>query len=259
MLKKNKLTGERIRKIRKGKGMTQEELALAVGYSGKGAIARIESGDNGASLEKLIAIAKALDVAPDYLTGASEYAYTAQSGRPAAKELIARISNPDCYTQLSDFELEQLTYFLNNPELICVDHNGLLIEMLSDKVISENGKEAVIRYGNPHMKGNECEYSVYFPDDPEQPIIIFKCYLNHYQPTFMLKWFKVVDGQSFGIEKAVMHELIKTASLFRMTKFYVGDVIINDTKISPDDEDRTNGVKFFDSFDYGSMKLELNK
>lgn len=256
MLKKNKLTAERIKTTRKAKGMTQEELALASGYSGKAAIARIESGDNRPSVEKLLAIANVLNVAPDYLAGSTDYEYSS-SGRPAVSELISRISNPDCYTLLTDGELERITYLLNNPCLIDIDYNDVLVEVISNKVLSEGGKEAIIRYGNPFMPGNQCEYAVYFANK-KTPVVLFKAYINSYEPTMMLKSIKIVDEESFGIEKSVVKELIKISNLFMLKKFYVGDSLIDGTKTSHNDEDYAAGEDFFNGFDYGNMKLEIN-
>lgn len=50
-------------------GLTQEELAELVGYSGKSMIARIEKGDVDLPLPKVIAIAKALRISPAELVG----------------------------------------------------------------------------------------------------------------------------------------------------------------------------------------------
>lgn len=54
--------GARIRTYRKAKGMTQDELAKAVGYTSKAMISRIEKGLNAISVERVEEIANALGV-----------------------------------------------------------------------------------------------------------------------------------------------------------------------------------------------------
>jgi repressor LexA len=53
-------------------GMSQEELAEAVGYTGRSAIARIESGRNKVSLNKIPLFAKALRTTRAYILGVDE-------------------------------------------------------------------------------------------------------------------------------------------------------------------------------------------
>ena len=64
--------GDRINKIRTEKGMTQDELAKAVGYKTRSAIAKIESGERDAPQTMIVALAKALGVTPSYLMGWEE-------------------------------------------------------------------------------------------------------------------------------------------------------------------------------------------
>lgn len=61
--------GERINKIRCEKGMTQDELAQAVGYKSRSTIAKIESGERDAPQSMIIALAKVLDTSPSFLMG----------------------------------------------------------------------------------------------------------------------------------------------------------------------------------------------
>jgi transcriptional regulator with XRE-family HTH domain len=56
-------------------GMSQEELAEAVGYTGRSAIARIESGRNKVSLDKIPLFAKALHTSEEQLLGMSHKEY----------------------------------------------------------------------------------------------------------------------------------------------------------------------------------------
>ena len=60
------LAGERIRQRRQSLGLSQEQLAEAIGKS-PSAISTIETGKRGASLETLVHIANVLQVSADYL------------------------------------------------------------------------------------------------------------------------------------------------------------------------------------------------
>ncbi|WP_405345940.1 XRE family transcriptional regulator [Ruminococcus sp.] len=61
--------GERIFKLRTAKGMTQDELALAVGYKSRSTIAKIESGERDPHQSMIAALAKALSTTPAFLMG----------------------------------------------------------------------------------------------------------------------------------------------------------------------------------------------
>lgn len=61
--------GERIRQRRESLGVTQSELARAVGYTSRSTINKIERDGRGISQDKIVAIAKALKVTPSYLMG----------------------------------------------------------------------------------------------------------------------------------------------------------------------------------------------
>lgn len=61
---------DRIRQRREELNMTQEDLAFKVGYAGRSSIARIELGSTDLRRDKLIKIATALNVSPQWiLTG----------------------------------------------------------------------------------------------------------------------------------------------------------------------------------------------
>lgn len=66
------ITAERIRERRIELGLTQDELALMVGYSGKSSINKIEKDTRGMSIDKMKEIAKALHVSPAYIMGWDE-------------------------------------------------------------------------------------------------------------------------------------------------------------------------------------------
>lgn len=64
--------GKRIFKIRTEKGLTQNELANAVGYKSRSTIAKIEAGKRNVSLKTIVALAKTLGTTPSYLMGWDE-------------------------------------------------------------------------------------------------------------------------------------------------------------------------------------------
>ena len=81
--------GERVLALRTEKGMTQDELALAVGYKSRSTIAKIESGERDPHQSMIAAIAKALDTTPAYLMGWEEQVTTTDP----LSELIEKYDN----------------------------------------------------------------------------------------------------------------------------------------------------------------------
>lgn len=73
--------GERIYKLRTDKGMTQDELAISVGYKSRSTIAKIESGEREPHQSMIVALAKALNVSPAFLMGWEENNAPAPSSR----------------------------------------------------------------------------------------------------------------------------------------------------------------------------------
>lgn len=61
--------GERVRKIRIEKNMTQEELSENIGYKSRSSIAKIENGDRDLPRSQIVVLAKALGVTPSVLMG----------------------------------------------------------------------------------------------------------------------------------------------------------------------------------------------
>lgn len=59
--------GNRIKKLRKDKGWTQDKLAEKLGYTSRAMISKIEKGERGIQAAMLPAIADALDVPVSYL------------------------------------------------------------------------------------------------------------------------------------------------------------------------------------------------
>lgn len=62
----------RIKELREERGMTQSELAEKVGYTSRAMISQIESGKINLPIEKVQAIAKALDANPRKLFGTED-------------------------------------------------------------------------------------------------------------------------------------------------------------------------------------------
>ena len=67
---------DRIKALRVKQGMSMEELALKVGYVGRSAISKVESGERHINHEMLIKYAEALNVSPMYLLFGDETPYS---------------------------------------------------------------------------------------------------------------------------------------------------------------------------------------
>ena len=112
-----------IKKYRKLRGMTQDELAKKTGYTDRSSIAKIENGDVDLPQSKIFLLADALGVAPGDLMGNTGVVSTAMSqeeqqllddyrtlnadGRKKAREYITDLTEQKKYTQ--DTELSALT------------------------------------------------------------------------------------------------------------------------------------------------------
>ena len=81
--------GVRVRAARVAAGLTQLELARAMGYSTRSTISRIESGDNQVPMDRLDALAAALRTTPAYLLGQDGAA-----AEPAAPQAAATEDDP---------------------------------------------------------------------------------------------------------------------------------------------------------------------
>ena len=81
--------GVRVRAARVAAGLTQLELARAMGYSTRSTISRIESGDNQVPMDRLDALATALRTTPAYLLGQDGAA-----AEPAAPQAAAPEDDP---------------------------------------------------------------------------------------------------------------------------------------------------------------------
>lgn len=63
---------EKIRKLREDLGMSQEELALKVGFKTRSSVTKIEQGQRDLSQSQVVLFAKALNTTPEYLLGWEE-------------------------------------------------------------------------------------------------------------------------------------------------------------------------------------------
>ena len=63
---------DRIRQLRMDAGMSQDDLARAMGYKDRSMITKIESGKVDISQKKILAFAKVLNTTPGYLMGWTE-------------------------------------------------------------------------------------------------------------------------------------------------------------------------------------------
>lgn len=103
-------THERIKELRIKRGMSQEELAEAVGYkSGRAMISQIEAGKINLPLDKLKAIANALGVTSAFLAGYEDniqdeelllafFRTLNEEGKRTAIEYMRMLSNNTIYT-----------------------------------------------------------------------------------------------------------------------------------------------------------------
>ncbi len=80
--------GRRIRDLRKQRGMSQEELAIKLGYESKSSINKIEQGIQDIPRRKIEAFARVLDVTPAYLMGWGDEDELAQ---PLLAELAEKV------------------------------------------------------------------------------------------------------------------------------------------------------------------------
>ena len=120
----NKDLGQKIKKIRKEKGMTQLELTEKVGYSNRSMITKIEKGEIDLSESKIVSIAKALGVSPGYLVGWSD---NQTQDTNTTQDIIATLT-PEQKSELN---------------MLLKQHNGLL--MMSGIEPTENDKRELSR------------------------------------------------------------------------------------------------------------------
>lgn len=99
--------GERILLRRTELNMSQDELAIKVGYKDRSSIAKIESGERDIRQSKVVALANALRTTPQWLMGYDNETEKPPEPRLTEKqaEMIERIKNltPDQVKQVKDY------------------------------------------------------------------------------------------------------------------------------------------------------------
>ena len=109
--------GKRILQKRTELGMSQDELAVKVGYKDRSSIAKIESGDRDIRQRKVVAFANALKTTPQWLMGYDEHetkekATGTNADRQKTVFISYKSSDANAFTellsQLSDAELKQV-------------------------------------------------------------------------------------------------------------------------------------------------------
>lgn len=127
--------GKRIRTRREELGMTQEELALKLGYKSKTTIAKIENGTNDIVQSKVIEFAQVLETTPAYLMGWIKYDESC-SGKETSDEKVIKLAQNilkfhgetkrlmENYEQLSE---------INKKKVIDYSDNLLKIQNMEDE------------------------------------------------------------------------------------------------------------------------------
>ena len=98
--------GAYIRALRIARGMTQEELSAAVGYTHRAAVSQLENGKNDIAFDKLPALSAALGVEPTELFEA--YAGTTKDNQDNAQLEAVK----GMLSGLTPAQLEQITAIL---------------------------------------------------------------------------------------------------------------------------------------------------
>lgn len=81
--------GEKIKMLREAQNMTQEELAMSVGYKTRSSIAKIETGENDPTQKNLMRIAEVLGVSPGELIDDREPTEPATPAKTLEARLLA--------------------------------------------------------------------------------------------------------------------------------------------------------------------------
>ena len=114
--------GERILKRRKTLGLTQEELAMRMGYKSKSTINKIEMGINDIPQSKILKFAEVLMTTPAYLMG-----WDIESDQTANLQLFAEPQkNPPEEPKLSEGERMLVELFRQVPK----DQQELVLQMI---------------------------------------------------------------------------------------------------------------------------------
>lgn len=111
---------ERIRQLRIQAGMSQDDLAKAMGYKDRSMITKIESGKVDISQKKILAFAQVLNTTTSYLMGLDESEEKTVSEQPKNDDIRLLIRG---LNKLTPAQLEQATnvframFMQTNPDL----------------------------------------------------------------------------------------------------------------------------------------------
>lgn len=97
--------GERILQRRTELNMSQDELAVQIGYKDRSSIAKIESGERDIRQNKVVALAKALHTTPQWLMGYDEENPPAPQPTAEQTAILERIEklNPEQLQEVGQF------------------------------------------------------------------------------------------------------------------------------------------------------------
>lgn len=80
--------GERVRRVRQDRGLTQTELAKILGTS-QTALSEIERGNRGLTVQQVVKICRALKTTPNEMLGATKS--SARNSRPRNRRILRRL------------------------------------------------------------------------------------------------------------------------------------------------------------------------
>lgn len=95
--------GKRIKKRRLDLNLTQEDLALRMGYKSKAAICKVEGGEDNITSDRIRKFADALETTPSYLMGwESELPKAATGHSPATSVIVEPDYDPEYIKNATD-------------------------------------------------------------------------------------------------------------------------------------------------------------
>lgn len=132
---------ENIKRLRKERKWSQEELALRTGYTDRSSIAKIEKGEIDLGQSKIQAFADAFGVTPQYLMGYPDNRRHAYPEFKTAQEAIKYILEFPMVAQFGGYNLDEMT----DQELI--DMANLVAQLIRGVAVSNENKGAAPETG----------------------------------------------------------------------------------------------------------------
>ena len=166
--------GDRVKFRRESLGMTQEELASKLGYSGKWTISKIEKGSSDIPRQKVVEFAKALKTTPVFLMGFTEDAldYSSFSDTPVEKH---KDPLPECSTCDKPGFAEEIIETFIDPQDIKAD---FAMRCGGDSMINMGIEDGDIAFIRKQETLNNGDVGVIIIDD-EVTLKRFFCYSDH--------------------------------------------------------------------------------